>query len=124
MKATLNLWLSQNLGIHGVLAGGLRYADGRAFSQTFSTALPQPACDNALRVLVDIFRLLQAQKLPGEKTRITYENAVLHAARRKDGTCLGVFTLKDENDFDGEAMARLLDDFLALPANDPSGTVS
>jgi hypothetical protein len=124
MKATLNLWLSQNIGIHGVLAGGLRYADGAAFSQSFSTAFPQSACDNALRLLLDIFRLLQARRLPGEAVRIVYENAVLHAARRKDGICLGVFTLKDVNDYDEDALKRLLDDFLALPSPGATGTVS
>ena len=124
MKATFNLWFSQNLGIHGALAGGLRYSDGAAFSQSFSTAFPQAACEHALRSLFDIFRLLQTQRLPGEMARVVYENAVLHAARRKDGICLGVFTLKDVNDYDEPALKRLLDDFLALPGQDAQGTVS
>jgi hypothetical protein len=124
MKATLNLWFSQKLMIHGVLAGGLRYADGAPFSQSFSTAFPQSACDHALRSLSDNFRLLQTQRLPCEAVRLVYENAVLHAARRKDGICLGVFTLKDLNDYDEPALKRLLDDFLALPGAEVPGTVS
>jgi hypothetical protein len=124
MKAALNLWFSQNLMIHGVLAGGLRYADGAPFSQSFSTAFPQSICDHALSSLSDIFRLLQAQRLPGETVRLVYENAVLHAARRKDGICLGVFTLRDLNDYDEPALKRLLGDFLALPGADLAGSVS
>lgn len=123
MKATLNLWLSQNLGVHGVLAGGLRYADAATFSQTFSTAFPQATCDHALRLLLDTFKLLQAQKLPAETLRLTYENAVLHAARRRDGICLGVFTLKDANDYDEDGLKALLDAFLAMPAAGSPGSL-
>jgi hypothetical protein len=96
MKATLNLWLSQNLRVHGVLAGGIRYPDGAAFSQTFSSAYPQGACDNALRLLGDL------------------QNGVLHAVRRPDGACLGVFTLHDPNDYDETELNRLLETFLTL----------
>jgi hypothetical protein len=114
MKATLNLWLSQNLRVHGVLAGGIRYPDGAAFSQTFSSAYPQGACDNALRLLGDLFRLFQSNRLPCETTRLTFQNGVLHAVRRPDGACLGVFTLHDPNDYDETELNRLLETFLTL----------
>lgn len=116
MKATFNLWLTKNVRIHGVLAGGIRYPDSSAFSQSLSDAFSQPACDNAMRGLSDVFKVLQLNRLPSEMTRLSFQDGTLHAARRTDGVCLGVFTLRDPNDYDADELGRILKTFLHMTA--------
>ena len=119
MKATLNLWLTKNVRIHGVLGGGIRYPDSTAFSQSLSDAFTSPACDNAMRGLTDLFKVLQMNRLPSEIVRLSFQDGTLHAARRGDGVCLGIFTLRDANDYDSDELARTLQAFLnvvAVPA--------
>lgn len=114
MKATMNLWLTKNLRIHGVLAGGIRYPDNSAFSQSLSDAFTQAACDNAMRVLADVFKVLQLNRLPSEIARLSFQDGTLHAARRHDGMCLGVFTLRDSNDYDADELSRIMEAFLTV----------
>ena len=116
MKATLNLWLTKNVRIHGVLAGGIRYPDSSAFSQSLSDAFSSPACDNAMRGLSDLFKVLQMNRLPSEIARLSFQDGTLHAARRADGVCLGVFTLRDPNDYDSDELDRILEAFLNVTA--------
>jgi hypothetical protein len=114
MKSTLNLWLTRNLRVHGVLAGGIRYPDHSAFSQSLSDAFGQSACDNAMRVLTDVFKALHANRLPSQSTRLSFQDGTLHAVRRSDGACLGIFTLRDSNDYDADELARILNAFLTV----------
>ncbi len=114
MKSTLNLWLTRNLGIHGVLAGGIRYPDNSAFSQSLSDAFTQSSCDNAIRLLSDVFKALLANRLPAQSARLTFQDGTLHVARRTDGACLGVFTLRDPNDYDADGLEHLLGSFLQV----------
>lgn len=116
MKETINLWLSKNARLPGVLACGVRYPDRTAFTQTWSSQLVVAALENAWRCAADAFQVLQLNRLTGEWVRWVYDQAYLYCTRRPDGIFLGLITSKDPLSFDPVEIQRLLAEFRTLSA--------
>jgi hypothetical protein len=114
MKETINLWLSKHARVPGVLACGVRYPDQAVFSQTWSSDFPVSVLDNTWRCAADTFPVLQLHRLSGDWVRWVYERAYFYVTRRRDGICLGIFTLKDPLGHDPGEIRRLLSEFQAL----------
>ena len=116
MKEVVNLWLSKNARLPGVLACAVRYQDQTSFTQSWSSPFKPEALENACRCLADTFQVLQLNRFTGSRVRWVYENALIFATRRADGTCLGIFTSNDPLAFDRADIERLLGEFGALGA--------
>ena len=110
MKETLNLWLSNNGRLPGLLASGIRYPDSTSFTQTLAGGFPAMALENGLRCVADTFLVLQLNRLPADNIRWVYDKASLYCARRTDGICLVLIAAKDAPS-SGEAIDRLLAEF-------------
>ncbi len=110
MKETLNLWLSNNGRLPGLLACGIRYPDTTSFTQTLAAGFPTIALENCLRCVADTFLVLQLNRLPADNVRWVYDKASLYCARRSDGICLVLIAAKDAVS-SGEAIDRLLAEF-------------
>ena len=110
MKETLNLWLSNNGRLPGLLACGIRYPDTSSFTQTLAAGFPTTALENSLRCVADTFLVLQLNRLPADHVRWVYDKASLYCARRSDGICLVLIAAKDAVSSE-KAIDRLLAEF-------------
>jgi len=127
MKETINLRLSRNARVPGVLACGVRYPDQTVFSQSWSSDFPVSALENTWRCVADTFPVLQLHRLSGDWVRWVYERAYLYVTRRCDGISLGILARKEPLGYDAGEIHRLLAEFHVL--SDPGdrqvqGTVS
>ena len=114
MKQLLNMWLGKHARIPGVFACGLHYADKTAFAQSWAPSYPQEALESTWRTIGESFQVLQMNRLPNTRLRWVYENALLYAARRGDGTCLGVFTTRDPQVLDQGKLEEMLNEFESM----------
>jgi hypothetical protein len=72
------------------------------------------AVENALRCVVDMFQVLQLNRIPPGRLRWVYHGAYLHCERRADGACLGVFLSKEAEAVDHTGLERCFREFRAL----------
>jgi len=115
-------WLAQVPSVRGLLACGVRFADGTALSQSYSCDCPMAALEHAWRCVADTFEVLAAYQQPAIHLRWRYELAHLHCVRRSDGAILGLFVTSRSADLDTPAVERLMADFEALPEAAGSAT--
>jgi hypothetical protein len=120
MKEMVNLWLSKNARLPGVLACGVRYNDKVCFTQTWSSQYKADALENALRCVADAFQVFQLNRFGFGCVRWVYENAFIYCARRKDGTSLTLVTTRDPLAFDRGQIEQLLGEFHRLGADQKS----
>ena len=114
MKEVVNLWLSKNARLPGVLACGVRYQDKTTFTQSWSSLYKPEAIENVCRCIADTFQVTQLNRFVGSYLRWVYQNAFLFSTRRTDGICLGIFTTNDPLAFDRAEIERLLEEFRRL----------
>ena len=114
MKLLINQWFEQSVPFEGIQACCIRHIDQSSVSKTWADGFDELALDNAMRCISDVYQILQFNKIPPGRLRWVYENALLHCERRSDGACLGVFTLRDEQSFDREGLARMFAEFQSL----------
>jgi len=119
MKESLSQWLSRRTQLRGVLACGVRFPDKTSLTQSWSPEFEAAPLENAWRCASDAFQVLRSNSFPNERVRWIYEKALLHCARREDGTCLGIFTAKDRGSVDAAEIERLIAEFCALHADAP-----
>ncbi len=116
MSDPIRSWLAQMPTVRGVLACGVRLADGTALSQSYSCDCPLAALEHAWRCAADAFDVLAAYRQPATRLRWRYELAHLHCARRDDGALLGLFVTSRAADLDEPTVERLMAEFEALPS--------
>ena len=116
MSEIINNWVKEHGRDEGVLALGVRYSAKLGFSASNAPEFPVPAVDNALRGLADAFAVLNVKRLPTGRLRWVYGNAVLHAAMRTDGACLGIFARKEPPTLEPDRVESLVAEFQTLPA--------
>ncbi len=114
MKELINQWFEQSAPFEGILACGVRYPDQSAAAKTWADGFTEVAVENALRCVVDCFQVLQLNRIPPARIRWVYQGALLHCERRLDGTCLGVFTVKESESIDLAGLGRFFMEFQAL----------
>lgn len=117
MKETVNLWLSRNAQLPGVLACCVFYPDRTTFSQTWSAQFPADALENAWRCVADSFQVLHLNRFPAVWVRWVFAHAFLYCARRGDGVSIALFAAKDSPPFEPEKLDQLLADFHQLPTS-------
>lgn len=111
MKELVNQWFEQSAPFEGILACGLRFPDQTSVSKTWADGFEGGAVENALRCVVDGFQVVQLNRINPSRLRWVYSAALLYCERRQDGTCLGVFTAKDVESVDLNALERLFGEF-------------
>ena len=114
MKEQVNQWFEQSAPFEGILACGLRHADQTAVSKTWADAYPEMAVENVLRCVVDLFQVLQLNRIAPARIRWIYQGALLYCERRPDGACLSVFTTNDVESIDLAGLERFFNEFQAL----------
>jgi hypothetical protein len=114
MNDRIKNWLAQVPAVRGLLASGVRFADGTALSQSYSCDCPMAALEHAWRCVADTFEVLAAYQQPATRLRWRYELAHLQCVRRNDGTLLGLFVTSRSADLDAAAVERLMTEFEAL----------
>jgi len=116
MKVLINHWFEQCVPFEGIQACCVRHADQSSTSKSWADGFEDLALDIAMRCVSDVHQVLQFNKISPARLRWVYESALLHCERRSDGVCLGVFTLRDEQSFDGEGLERMFSEFQSLSA--------
>lgn len=114
MKETVNRWFETVAAVRGVLACGVRHPDKTSVIRSWSVAYAEGALEQAWRCVGDTYQVLKLNHLPDERMRWVYERALLYCERRKDGTCLGIFTARDPQAVDLAGLADLVQTFHAL----------
>jgi hypothetical protein len=120
MKELINQWFEHSAPFQGILACGIRYPDCTTATKTWADGFAELALENALRCVVDLFQVLQFNRILPTRVRWIYQGALLYCERRPDGTCLGVFTNGNAEAVDLNGLERFLGEFQALaPTNSP-----
>ena len=114
MNELVNQWFEQSAPFEGILACGVRHTDQSAVSKTWSDGFTEMAVENALRCVLDLFQVMQFNRIAPGRLRWVYQSASLHCERRQDGTCLGVFTTKDSASIDLAGLDRFFKEFQAV----------
>ncbi len=119
MKDVINQWFEQCVPFEGIQACGIRHPDQSTTSKSWASwadGSEEAVLDSAMRTVWDVLQLLHVNKIPPARLRWVYDHALLYCERRGDGTCLSVFTLRDEQSFDREGLERMFSEFQALSA--------
>lgn len=114
MKEVTNRWLARNAKSKGVMACGILYADHTTTNHTGSEQFPAAALDNAWNCLANSFQFLQQNQNQGEQMRWVFENYFLYGAIRGDNACLGIFTSKEEGNYDPVGINRMISEFKSI----------
>jgi len=114
MKEALNQWLGKHLPLRGVLACGVRYPDATVFIPPSLVGFPSENLEYSLRCMADTFQVLKLNQFPNEYVRWIYQNALFYCLKRADGTFLGVFTSREADAVDLEALGAMLSEFPKL----------
>ena len=114
MNEIINRWIERIPPVSGVLACGVRHPDNTSASRSWSDELAAEALDNAWRGAADVFHVLKLNRLPFERMRWVYEQALLYCEQNEDGACFVLFTARDPQRVDHEGIARLLREFHTL----------
>jgi hypothetical protein len=116
IKEITNRWLARNTKVKGVLACGVRYADQTTFNQISSPAFSSAALDNSWGCVASTFDFLKQQKSEVDQMCWVFERYHLFCAQRPDGTCLGVYVAKGEDQHDPAAVNKMIAEFKTLRA--------
>ena len=115
IKETTNRWLARNTKAKGVLACGVRYPDQTTFNQT-SANFPQAALDNSWNCVASTFQFLKQNQNDVDQMCWVFEKHLLYCAMRNDEVCLGIFTSKNEEEYDPVVVNRMISEFKTLRA--------
>lgn len=118
MKIVINQWFEQSVPFEGIQACCVRHSDQSSISKSWADGFDDLALDIAMRCVSDVHQVLQFNKIPPGRLRWVFEHALLHCERRADGVCLGVFTLRDGQSFDGAGLDRMFAEFQTLSAGE------
>jgi hypothetical protein len=109
----INRWFSRAARLPGMLACGLRYADGSTYSRTWELHLPEPLLNELWGRLMPIAEVATTAETP-ETQRWTFDkNLVVATARANGPTFFVLFTKKGEEP-DAASVERLLNEFRSL----------
>lgn len=114
MKEITNRWLARNFKGKGVMACGVLYADQTSTNYSASSVLPTTSLDNVWNNLAGAFQFLKAHQAESDQMRWVFENFFLHCATRGDNACLGIFTSKNEEEYDPALVNRMISEFRAM----------
>lgn len=114
MNSAFEQWLDQSTPCAGALACAVRGTNGALVGRSWADGFTAAALENALRCVADLFQVLQHHRIAQGPVRWVFSNALLHCERRADGTCLGVFTVRDRERLDAEGLKRMFAEFRAV----------
>ena len=118
MNTALSQWLQQAEPFDGALACAARTAGGAGLGRSWTADFTEASLENALRCVADLFQVIQHHRIAPGRVRWVYGSVVLHCERRADGTCLGVFTARDDDAVNADGLERM---FAGFRAAGPSG---
>lgn len=122
MKELVNQWFEQSAPFQGILACGVRHIDRSATSKSWADGFDEAGIDNALRCAVDLYQVMQVNRIPMGRVRWVFHDAFFHCERRNDGLCLGVFTPRDTSNVDLDGLDRFFAEFRALATSADTST--
>lgn len=120
IKEITNRWMARNTKAKGVLACGVRYADQTTFNQSSTPDFSSAALDKTWNCVAGTFEFLKQRQSDMDQMCWVFENYLLYCATRQDDACLGIFTLKSEEDHDPSVVNRMIAEFKALRTSDRS----
>jgi hypothetical protein len=108
----INRWFSRTGRAAGMLACGLRYADGSTFSRTWELHLPEALLNDIWTRLMPMADVASMET--PEALRWTFDKSVVVAASRTHGPTFFVLLSKKGAEVDMAGVERLLNEFRAL----------
>ena len=114
MNELITRWLGRLHHVAGVAACGVEGPDGSGFSRTWDTQFPEPALTELWARLRNIAKTSIPKDESAESLRWTFNQYLVTAVVRGDGTIFFVLRLKDPAAVDSAGIDRLLNEFRAL----------
>ena len=114
MNQAINEFLLRNTAVAGVIALAIQYPDKTSSTRKCIGEIPDEVLENAWRCVIETVPVLKLNQFPTARFRWIYEQAVVHCECRKDGTCLGIFTAKENGEVNELELDRLVAEFHAL----------
>ena len=118
MKEITNRWLTRSAKGKGVLACGIRYPDQTTSNHTFSSDFNPAVLDNSWECVSTTFQFLKQHQNDVDQMCWVFDNFRLHCAIRADNTCLGIFTSKNEKDYEASVVNRMISEFQGLKTSE------
>jgi hypothetical protein len=107
-------FLARNSKAPGVMALAVQYPDKSTGFQKCLLEIPDEALENAWRCVTETIPVLKLNQFPTARFRWIYGRAVVHCECRKDGSCLGVFASKENEEINHLELDRLVAEFQSL----------
>lgn len=114
MKTDLKAWVHRHAEAIGVLAYMLRLPDNTLQGHSFSERFPEDSLRAGIRCALNMYQVLNTQKLAATHLKWTFQKAGFHCARRSDGTLLGVFIPAEHDSPRQEQTEALLNRFVEV----------
>ena len=115
MSETIKQFLTRNAKVPGLMALAVQYPDKSVNTQKCSRDFPGEVLENAWRSLMEAIPVLKLNQLPSARFRWVYTEAIVHCEYRKDGSCLGIFGARGNNELNDLEIDRLVAEFHAVP---------
>ena len=113
MSDLINRWFARAARVPGTRAYGLRYPDGRAFSNTWEARFPEAMLNELWQRLAPVAEMAGPDESP-EALRWTFRDGLVMGAARPDGLVFFVLLSKQGVEPDASGLNRLLSEFRAL----------
>lgn len=112
MNELINRWFGRTVRVPGMLACGLRYADGTTFSRTWEVHLSEPLLNDVWTRLHPIAETAGVEA--PELLRWTFDKHLVVAAPRANGPTFFILLARKSGDTEDAGLERLLHEFRAL----------
>lgn len=114
MNKAFEEWLDQSAPCDGALACAVRCTNGALVGRSWADGFTAASLENALRCVADLFQVIDHHRIAPGRVRWVFGNALFHCERRRDGTCFGVFTVREQEVLDAEWLERLFVEYRAV----------
>jgi hypothetical protein len=104
-------WLGRNSRIPGLIGLAVSAPDKSSLLQVCTPNFLPEALDRAWRAVLETISVLQLNRFPTARFRFVYGIAIVHCERRRDGSCLGIFSKKSASEFSPAELDRLVAEF-------------
>jgi hypothetical protein len=114
MSELINRWFGRLHRVNGVVAYGLRHADGSTFSRTWDAQFAELELDQLWRRLADIATAALPEGESASSMRWDFHNHVASAVPRQDGATFFVLFTSKADQFDSAGFDRVASEFRGL----------
>lgn len=110
----LKKWFAEMPWREGFFAIAVHQPKRSPLSKIRVSSFAPDGLEKSIQKVANIFGALETHGLDFGRTCLVYRNALVHSERLPDGTCLVIFTARNEKSYDFNGLEALFKEFRAL----------